>query len=161
MALTHHAPHHKGNRAMATTIRKVYGGDVCGTCHRWIPGMAPGRVTTPDAFCACPGITDAEALAKDDAHHLDQAVAAGVLAAPSIPERVTAVQDRLQALLDTVKIMSIQLGAWERAMTHRDEMFSTDDDQEEKPVGMSARIAEEDAETALLATIEKLEQGTY
>jgi len=123
--------------------------------------MAPGRVTTPDAFCACPGITDAEALAKDDAHHLDQAVAAGVLAAPSIPERVTAVQDRLQALLDTVKIMSIQLGAWERAMTHRDEMFSTDDDQEEKPVGMSARIAEEDAETALLATIEKLEQGTY
>ena len=154
---------------MATTIRKVYGGDVCGTCHRWIPGMAPGRVTTPDAFCACPGITDAEALAKDDAHHLDQAcraaatgcdlssvqgVAAGVLAAPSIPERVTAVQDRLQALLDTVKIMSVQLGAWERAMTASRKGVSS------LPASW-ARADADDAAVALLATIEKLEQGTY
>jgi hypothetical protein len=74
--------------------------------------------------------------------------------APSIPERVTAVQARLQALLDDVKIMGIQLGAWERAMTAADVRPKTS-------AAWRPPADADDAETALLATIAKLEKGTY
>ena len=147
-----------------TTTTTKYNPNVCGTCHRWIPRLAPADVHSPAAFCICHGVTDpdedAEMLAAIGRDSWDGAETKVVTPAP-IPERVKAIQARLEALLDDVKIMGVQLSAWERATAHRDEMYSSDDDLEERPISASARIAEEDAETALLATIEKLEKGTY
>ena len=76
----------------------------------------------------------------------DGAISEDARECDSIPERVTAVQARLQALLDDVKIMGIQLGAWERAMETADAPWHPYRD---------------DAEAAVEATIEKLEKGTY
>ena len=89
------------------------------------------------------------------ARELDDMKAIVAETAPSIPERVTAVQARLQTLLDSVKIMGIQLGAWERAITHSDAAGGS------ATYIRGAGVIVDDAETALLATIEKLERGTY
>ena len=122
--------------------------DICPTCRRWVSGMAPGGVTTPDAFCAC---KQAVGCTHKELEGL-KAVVDDAETAPSIPERVTAVQARLQALLDDVKIMGIQLGAWERAITAA---------AVPRPLSPAEAFVVNAAEAAVTATIEKLEKGTY